>query len=236
MNIIFAVFNFGLGVSGIIFCYLFGPKLTYWKEPVHNRNLISVPCIVLATFHFIVGGFSIQLYLYHLWLMKNNLSTLEHILTKRDAQKKVDSPNAKMGRVFPVGRSVEENHKTSPILKEKDTERFVIKDEPEPSDDRNSMPTPISHNMDKQISERTNPIEGNPTRHSEEVYNFRVKKVKKSIEKKGPPDTLFSYSKRSSGIDSAKNLIEIKKSDRPKSKPIFPPLKPQRQTGEFPEI
>lgn len=236
MNILFAVLNFGIGVSGVIICYLFGPKLTYWREPVHNRNLILVPSIVLATFHLIVGGFSIQLYLYHLWLMKNNLSTLEHILSKREAQKKVGSPNAKTGRVFPMGRGLDENHKTSPILKERDTERFVIKDEPEQSDDRNSMPTPISHQNEKQDSERTNPIEANPTRHSEEVYNFRVKKVKKHLEKKGPPETLFSYSKRSSGVDSAKNLIDIQKPERAKTKPIFPPLKGQRQTGEFPEI
>ena len=238
MNIMFAVLNFGLGVSSSIFCYSFGPKLTYWKQPVLNRNYILIPSIVLATFHLIVGGFSIQLYSYHLWLMKNNLTTLEHILSKRDAQKKVESPNAKIGRVFPKGRSAEENHKTSPIIKEKDTERFVIKEDPEPSDDRNSIPTPISHKIGKEDSERTNPnpAEFNPTRHSEEVYNFRVKKVKKSIEKKGPPETLFNYSKRSSGADSAKDLIEVKKSERKKSKPIFPPLKAQRQTGDFPEI
>ena len=236
MNILFTVLNFGLGLSGFIFCYTFGPKLSYWKQPVQNRNFILVPSIVLATFHLIVGGFSIQLYLYHLWLMKNNLTTLEHILSKRDAQKQA-SPNAKASRVFPMGRVTEENHKTSPILKEKDTERFVIKDEPEPSDDRNSMQTPGSDKANIQDLEGTNPVEGNPTRNSEEVYNFRVKKVKKVIEKSGPPETLFNYSKRSSGIDSAKNLIEIKKQqERTKTKPIFPPLKRQRQTGDFPEI
>lgn len=61
-------------------CFYFGKRLD-------SNLVVFVPCVFLAVLHLLIMGFGSNLLCYHMWLRRNNLTTLEHVLKYKGSRK-----------------------------------------------------------------------------------------------------------------------------------------------------
>lgn len=74
-------------VGALISARAVSMECLYFGSELPSPLTVFVPCVFFGLLHIIVAGFAANLYCYHVWLRKHDLTTLEHILKYKGARK-----------------------------------------------------------------------------------------------------------------------------------------------------
>lgn len=85
----------------------------YYGRPMSNATVIYIMCASVGLIHLILFILAVKLYIFHLWLMRNNLTTLQYIMSARENSR---------NKVLPKVNIMDANMNSLDVA-QKDTER-----------------------------------------------------------------------------------------------------------------
>ena len=163
-------------------------EFSYFGKKVDATMTIFVPSVFFGLLHFIVFGFALNLYCYHVWLRKNNLSTLDHILKYKGSKK--------LGQVKPLPPPIAEDKTQRDLERTSHRQPLKLKS--------NSNHNSVNSREEDLILSSDKRIESQKSLSSE---GFLLGRPKSKFEK---AEEYFRYSEKRI---ASKNISELSKSD-----------------------
>lgn len=193
-----------------------------YGQPLANRNFVIAPCATLVCIKLIIIGLALKLYFFHLWLMRNNMTTLEYIMKQREKEEKSNKVKPKM-------QSKIQPNKEAPQQPVSDTERMKFRLDA-------NEPTTKRQDSESKDSKKPSPETINSAQVRENPQPMKLFEDRKVIEKQIEANQLKKFKKGEKNSESEVHILSKKLPELKKKKQIAVASSRTSQDNEAPNI